>query len=57
MVKTDLLMRDMIDLFMRKEISDVIVTKNGPPWKGSSFITMNMNEYEEHLFGEKGNLI
>ena len=50
-------MRDMIDLFMRKEISDVIVTKNGPPWKGSSFITMNMNEYEEHLFGEKGNLI
>ena len=27
MVKTDLLMRDMIDLFMRKEMSDVIVTK------------------------------
>ena len=48
-------MRDMIDLFMRKEISDVIVIKNGPPWQGSSFRIMT--KYEEYLFGWKKEIL
>ena len=50
-------MRDMIDLFMRKEISVGIVTKNGPPRQLGSLRAMNLNEYEEHFHGRKGNFI